>query len=326
MTSFIQTYSPKSAINNPSDIMTQEAYSNTLDRGLQSAIMRKFETPKAGMQFYREMSVDYPTITMGSFRSAGGYVPQSRDTDELAMVARGDGFTYVLQTFDYQQGISLEVKLQEIDDRGLTSGLQTDLADNVAKTIEAICAHPINTALGTSGSSVLADDGMYLVDSARPNANAAAGTWSNLESTSDISETSLFTAVLAAQQSTDENGNLFEADVKKVVIRPNERRDLWVVLNSQGKVGSSVNDANWASSFFNMDNVIVYPYMTTKQILYLLCDPKSMDNELLFVTRKPMETYTFQGDTPRVLKQMVYFSVGVGLGSPRKFIRGGAVS
>ena len=102
---------------------------------------------------------------------------------------------------------------------------------------------------------------------------------------------------------------------------------LWEIRNSNYRP----TDAFHVNNYFkdNKDatfDVVVYDYLTSSQIFYLLDDPKSDKNELYFFWRVQPEFATWIGDNPDVTKQRVRFAFGLGAGSPRCAWRGGIVS
>lgn len=325
MADFNKSASAKSPIAaNVSDIHVAEAFQAALARGLDKVWKREFETPMQGMQFFREESIKRESATYQTYRSMGGLVPQNRDADEIPYAARGDGFGFSVQTYNYRRGIAIEKTLTETDDVGVARGLQADLANNAKLTQEYALADVFNRCLGTSGAPFLCDDGMYLIDDGRPNAEPKAGTWKNLESTGAISETSLFTAQLAARQQKGEDGELYPTYIKKLIIRPNEEKTLWTLLKTDLKVGSSLNDKNF---FLGKFDYTVYDWLTAAVILYQMSDLKSEANELMFFWRVRPEFETWKdGSNPDITRQRVRMAFGIGCGSPRKSWRGGALA
>jgi len=315
--------------NSSSHLTTEEAFRAALDRGFDKVIERMGDQPWEGEQFVRFQKVDRDSGKVTSFRGLTGTVPLSRDGDEMQFVSKGLGFGYNWNTYTRRVAAGIERKAMEIDDIGYTKGMQKGLLEMHKRSVEYVIADYFNRATGQSGSQLLAADGMYPIDNARPNPNPDAPTWSNLEATAAISEDSLFAASLNASQQIDEDGNLFPQTIKKVVIRPGERGTMWTLLNSKGVLGSNYNNANWAAGFFDMKNVIVYDYLTTDSIFYWLCDPKDEDNELMIFKRKEPEIKTGWGllaSNPDVLGMRLRADWGLNLGDVRRSIRGGLVT
>jgi phage major head subunit gpT-like protein len=323
MADFNKTASAKSAIRaSGSDIHTSENFKLALARGLDMVWKRDFETPKQGMNLLFEDSIKQETASYQTFRTLGGVTPQNRDADEMEFITRADGFGFTVKTYNFRQAIAIERTLEEVDDVGVIRGLQADLAENGKMTIEYAIADMFNRGVNPSNAPVLADDGMYLIDTDRPNANPAAGTWSNQETASAITPTSLWTAQLNARQMTDENGRLYPQYIKKLVIRPDDEKTVQEILNSQLDPTNAMNTTN---TMYKKFEYIVYDYLTDACIYYLMDDPKSEKNEARFYwrVRPGFETWKEQ---PDVTNQRVRFAFGLGLGCPRKMFRGGEVS
>lgn len=312
-----------------SDVLTPESFPNALSRSFDERWKRTFAMPIEGEQFFKFTNQKVLTKTYQTWEVPNTVVPQNRDTDEMEHVGKGDGFSYEIPTYVFRQQANIEKTLEEVDDVGVAKGQQKQLVDNSKLTFQVAWADVFNRGIyidSNSRTSVLADDGGFLVDTDRNNPIAGAGTWSNREAAAVLSETSLFTASLAARLMTGPDGNLFITEIKKMVIPAAKEREMWVLLSSAGKLSSANNDRNWAASTFKMDDVIVYNRMTSSYIYYLLADPKSEDNELIHAWRVKPNVVTWKGDNPDVVKQRIRFAFGIGAGSMRKFLRGGVLS
>jgi len=306
-----------------SDINTQELFQASLARGLDKVFKRDFDTPRQGMRYVSEGSIKQEHAKFQTYRTIGGIVGQNRDADDIPFVTRADGFSFEVWTYNYRQGIKIERTLEEIDDVGVARGMQSDMAVNGHMTIEYALADLFNRGVNPASAPVLADDGMYLIDSARPNANPEAGTWSNMEAASAITPTSLWTAQLNARQMTDENGRLYPQYIKKLIIRPDDEKTVEEILGSDKNPLNAYNTVNTLHKAFPYE---VYDYLTDSCLYYLLGDTKSETNELRFYWRQRPDFKTWVGDNPDITQQRVRFAFGLGLGSPRKIWRGGEIS
>lgn len=325
MADFAKTASAKSTLSAAaSEIQTREAFPLALARGLDKVWKRMNDTPLQGEKYFRIESTKQEDAVYQTYRGMGGLVPMNRDADDIPYGSRGDGFGFTVNTYNYRKGIGVEKTLLETDNVGVARGLQADLVDNARLTLEYAMADIFNRALGTSGSQILCDDDMYLLDSDRPHADPAAGTWSNLEAASAITETSLFTAQLNARQQVGEDGELSPTYIKKIIIRPDDEKTLWTLLSSDKKVGTSLNDDNFFAGKYPYE---IYDWLTSALIFYQLADPKSDKNELMLFWRVRPEIKTWvDGSNPDVTRQRVRFAFGIGCGSPKASLRGGTVS
>lgn len=324
MADYNKTASAKAAIQaTGSDVHTSELFATSLQRGFEMVWKREFETPKQGMGLIGESSISRENGTYQTFRGLGGMTGQNRDTDDMEFVTRADGFGFEVNTYNYRQAIAIEKTLEEVDDVGVIRGMQSDLSENANMTIEYAIADVFNRGVNPSSAPVLCDDGMYLIDAARPNANPEAGTWSNEETASAITPSSLWTAQLNARQTTDENGRLYPRQIKKLVIRPEDEKTVKEIVDSQKDPTNAMNTTN---VLYRKYEYMVYDYLTDSAIYYLLDDPKSERNELRFYWRVKPSITTWQGDNPDVMNQRIRFAFGIACGSPRKVWRGGEVS
>jgi hypothetical protein len=323
------THSPKSGKNNyPSSNLTEDAYRELLDRGIDEVAKEVFAEPFQGEAFVRFENTKRDYGKKHSYRGYSGVVPMNSDSDTLPFASKGIGFDWDWQTYGFRVAIGMDRKAIEIDDVGFTKDGQRDMLEMHKRTVEYVIADHFNRAFGTSGAPRLSDDGCYYVSSARPNPNASAGTWSNLEATADLDEDTLFTASFNASQQVSPDGNLFPQKIKKMMIPPGWLKKMWTLLSTEKVLGSNHNDANWAAGAFSMEDVIVYDYLQTDAIFYWLADPKSQDNQLVLFKRVEPNVMTEWGmlGNPDVLNQRLRADWGLGLGSPRKSIRGGLLS
>jgi len=325
MADFAKTASAKSALAGAaSDIQTKEVFGLALARGLDKVWKRETDFPMQGERYFRQESTKREDVVYQTYRAMGGLVPMNRDADEIPYGTRGDGFGFTVNTYNFRKGIAVEKTLEEVDDVGVSRGLQADLVKGTKLTLEYAMADWFNRGLGTSGAPGLCDDGMYFIDSGRPHADPKAGTWSNLESSSAITETSLFTAQLNARNQVGEDGELSPTYIKKLIIRPDDEKTVWTLLKSDLKVGTSLNDKNFFMGKFDYE---VYDWLSAAVIYYQLADPKSDANELMLFWRvKPQLKTWVDGTNPDVLRQRVRLAFGLGCGSPKQAWRGGVVS
>lgn len=324
----LKTPSAKSTIPvSGSDTHVAEAFATALTRGFDKIWKRDFQTLKQGMQFFREEKTQFETQTFHTYRGISGNIPANRDADDIPFVTRGEGFGFNMTTHNFRQGIKIELTAAEVDNVGVTRGLQRDLVMAADRTIEHSLADIFNRGVDAASTPLLADDGLCLVDSGRPNANPEAGTWSNLETTSAITPDAIFQAQLNARATRGEDGELYPLMVKGIICRPQDSKTLWEIRNSNYRPTDAMNVNNYFKEAKDASfDIIVYDYMTSANIYYVLGSPKADDNELMFFWRVSPSLKTWVGDNPDVIQQRIRFSFGTALGSPRKMWRGGAVS
>ena len=309
----------------PSHLMTLEAFRVALDRGFDKVYKEMYAEPFQGQGFIREENVDLSFGKDKELLSYGGTLEQNRDADTIPFASKAIGFPTEWQTYTYRRAIGVEKSAIEQDRVGNLKDMQREMIDMSKRTKEYVIADHFNRAFGVSGAPRLAPDGMYYIDSSRPNPDSNGGLWSNLEATADLTEDTLFTAAYNARQQVDPMGNKYPQRIRKLMISPAWEQKMWKLLSTEKVLGSNYNDANWANGAFKMQDVIVYDYLETDAIFYWLCDPKSSDNKLVMKVRVRPEVQTGWGTMPNpdIMYQRIREDFGLALGDPRKSIRGG---
>lgn len=318
--------------NSSADVFTKEAIREAWDRGYDEIAKRLFAEPFDTEQFFRMKKVKAESGKVASLRELSGIIPMNRDADDIPKLTNGEGFTYDWCVQDYRGGVTVERKFIEDDTIGATDGLQAGLLKAFSRTVNFREADVLNRAgFGVDGASVplLADDGCTLIDEDRPNPSAEAGTWSNLEATSDFDEDAVYTANQNAARQVGENGWLYPQDIKKIVLPVSWTQSAWKTLTQEGVMVDNYDDNSWAASMFNFSKDVIFAkYLTTDAVFYLLADPKSEDNELFVLnhTNPTVNTGWGGAENPDLMYSRLRARFGVALGSPRKFIRGGLLS
>lgn len=312
----------------PSELMTLEAFRVALDRGFDKVFKEVYSEPWQGQGFIREEKVDISFGKDKELLGYGGVLEQNRDADTIPFANKAIGYPVEWQTYVYRRAIGVERSAIEQDRVGNLKDMQKEMVDMSKRTKEYVIADIFNRAFGVTGAPVLAPDGMYYIDSHRPNPDANGGLWSNLEATADLTEDTLFRAAYNARQQVDPLGNKYPQRIKKLMIPPAWEQKMWKLLSTEKVLGSNYNDANWASGVFKMQDVVVYDYLETDSIFYWLADPKSSDNKLVMKVRVKPSVETGWGPMPNpdIMYQRIREDFGIALGDPRKSIRGGLLA
>ena len=301
-------------------ILVKDNFGAVLQKGLDEVFKRRWEMPMQGDQYFRVRNTDHQTMKFQSHFGMG-LVAQNRDVDALPYDEKGLGFGYGITTNVFRGAIAVERELQELELYGSINDKQQELLRSATDTVELVMADVFNRAMGTAGAPFVCEDGMYLIDTARPNAYAPAGTWSNLEAPSAITPTSLYAATINFATNRDERDKLSPLTMRKIIVRPTDEKAIWEILKSDLRPTDSMNTANYFRGRFEYQ---VYNHLTSSYIFYWAGDPKGSDNELQFLwrVRPSIETWN---DGPDIVRQRVRFACGVGAGRPY-ILRGGVVS
>lgn len=303
-------------------IHISDNFAAVLQTGLDDVFKRTMARPSEGMAYVRNRKMNKLTDKFQSHFGLG-VVSQNSDTERLVYDEKGLGFGWELTSNIFRGAIAISRELKEDELYGTITDLQADLSESYKTTEELVIADAFNRCLGTAGAPFLCEDGMYLIDSDRPNAYKVAGTWSNLESASAITATSIYTATLNFAANKDERGYLAPLTLKKIVIRPTDEKALWEILKSDLRPTDAMNAANFMKGRFEYS---VYNYLTSAVVLYLAGDPKGKDNELIFGERMSPSIKTWEdGTNPDIIRQRIRGRFGLGCGRPTMW-RGGTVS
>jgi hypothetical protein len=312
------TASARSRTNPGAGIMDTSAWREMLALGLDDVLKKDMEFPIQGLQFFREKNVQRKTSNYQSVYGLG-LITQNDDAAELPVDEKGIGFDWSITNYIHRGSIAITRELQETEQYGTIGDMQSDLVGSCRQTVEYVCADVINRALGAAGAPFVCEDGMYLIDSARPNAYAPAGTWSNLEATAALTVDSIFTAALNFRKHRSKRGYLASQRLMKIIIRPDEEKTMFEISKSNKRPSDAMNAANWAEGM----DYMVYDYMTAGQVLFVSADPKSDKNQLCFEWRVTPSVHTWEDVD--VVKQRVRAAWGVGCGRPDTW-RGGALA
>lgn len=290
-----------------------ENFGAVLQSGLDEVYKREMAQPEEGMQFLRTRGMDKRNIKFQSHYGLGT-VGQNRDADVLPYDEKGLGFDWTLSANTYRGAIRIERELQEDEMYGTISDLQSELVKSLKHAKELVIADVFNRALGAAGAPFVCEDGMYLIDSARPNAYKPAGTWSNLDSTSAITANNIYQIQLNFAAHTDERGKLSPLKMNKMIVRPSDEKTVWEILRSDLRPTDAMNAKNFQYGRFEY---MVYNYLTAATAFYLAGDPKSSSNELLFGERSAAQLETWDdGNNPDIVNQRIRARFGIGCGRP----------
>jgi hypothetical protein len=302
-------------------ISTKEVYSTIISTGLDEVLRLDMQRPTEGGQFFYPVPMNKATM---KYQKTYGLGPakQNRDADALPVDQGGEGFSWELSVNTFRNSVIVERELLEDDLYGEIKKRQADLVESMRVCKELLMADVFNRALGTSGAPVLAEDSLYFLDDTRYNAYVPAGTWSNLESASAITPTSIYTAAIAFADTTDARGQRTPMTLKRIIIRATDEKTVWEILKSDLRPTDAMNAANfWKGRF----EYTVYNMLTAALIFYLAEDPKSQKNELVWGTRTAPNIEEVDTGNPDVIQHRIRARFGPGLGRPTVW-RGGTIS
>jgi phage major head subunit gpT-like protein len=193
--------------------------------------------------------------------------------------------------------------MMEDDQYNIMRQIPRMLGVSLRQTEETVATNVLNNGFD---SAFTGSDGQPLFSASHP--LVGGGTGSNTPSTaSDLSQTSLETAIIDIQDFRDDQGLRINVDAKKLVVPRSEYFNARKILQTQYAVGSADNDVNVLS---NMDLEIVDTNFLTDQDAWYLTT--NVTNGLKFFWRRKPELdrdNDFNTDNFKV-KTSCRFSVG----------------
>jgi len=254
-----------------------------------------------------------------------GTVPMNEDGDDFDFINFGLGWQYTKAVYQYRLAVKHTRHLSEVEGASGMATIQQEgqeLFDASERTMRFMYADFWNRAVDpASGAQCLSPDGMYLIDSGRPNPVEGVPNWSNLETTGDLGDDLFFNAEINAANQIAHNGDRLRTKIRKIRIPRSYSKAMWQLDKSMKDPNSAMNTANWAAGKFPYE---VHDEFDSNIILYELDTPASNNNpcEITWAVRPSAAPLTFED--PDIMGHRIRFRVGLNIdGDPRKMWRGG---
>lgn len=284
----------------------------------------KGEIESAQLLSYFRTGTQKKDIDVEKTRVRGNAVAgMNEDGDDIPMITWGQGWPYSWYVYPYRLGASHTRHYEEVDDLGDIAQEADELMDGGKRTILFAAADVFNRAVTPTDAAFLCYDGMFLIDSDRPNPVVGVPNWSNEESTGDITEDLLFTASQNALNSLAHNGDRLRLKISKVIIPDGYEQVMWKLNSTEGTVGNAMNDRNWAQGRFTYETNVDF---TGNTIFYQLGSPSSKDNGLQIRWAVTPNLADINYTDPDIAGKRLRFRFGVGCLDPRKMWRGGLLN
>jgi hypothetical protein len=308
-----------------SDMRSQSDLTNLINQYYDEDVMEQVGSVDSSqlMGFFREETQTNDVHVVKTRVKGNSVASVNEDGDDLPFINWGQGWDYNFYTLPYRVATKHQRRLTEVNNFGSISEEGDEMADAFKRTVYYQLADVFNRGILPTNAPFLCPDGMYLVDSDRPNPVVGVGAWSNEEATGAITEDMLFDAQLNGQLMRAHNGDLMPQTIKKILIPPAYDRVLWSLRESSGQVGTAMNDANWAKGRFNFETV---PEFTVNNIFFVMGDTKSKTNGLQFrwAIRPNIADINFVD--PDVMGKRLRARFGIGCLDPRATWRGARLS
>ena len=284
-----------------------EGFAALLTAGTDEVFKRGFEFPFEGEMFYSMQTTQKDTETFQSVVGLGD-IGQNRDADDLPSDEQALGFPHSITTYVFRGKTGHERRLIEDELYGQVRDNVREMMEGSRRTVEKIMADGVNRgdgATASTGAPFLCEDGNYWFDAGRNNPHPHGGTWSNVEATSAITPTSIFTAQLNFAKHVNERGERDQKNMVKCIVRPDEEVEVFEIKNSDLRPTDAMNAANFQFGRFEYST---YNLMTTKQIVYMA----EGRNEIRGYWRAKPSVVAYTDGNPDVLWQRVRFRCGIG--------------
>ena len=185
------SYTPAALTNSYSQtgLNTNEMFTAVTDDRMEWVKQRKLTMPMEGMKYWIQETTN-KLYVMHSWLESGAIVPQAKGTDFTPTMHLTPGFPNTLKPIEFKLGIKFDKLLIETDQFGVIEKHSEHLGQAVLDTCELYTAMPFNTTFAAT-VPMLCADGLRLIDTARPQEKASAGTWTNEETASGISMASI---------------------------------------------------------------------------------------------------------------------------------------
>lgn len=278
-----------------------DTWQGEVDKG---QIMGLFREESQKHDLYKVKMKDRPNLT----------IPLSRDLDDLRFASGTDGFSHEFRMYQYRLAVKAERRLLETDDVGAVTDRYDWLIEGADRTFKNAAMDVFARAVKPTNAPFLCPDGMYLIDSGRPNPSPLVPNWSNELADMDITNEALFAMVLAAKNQTSSNGEKLNLKIKKFLIPQAYEVVAWTLSNSSKIVNSVKNDANWSNGRFTFE---VFDDGPSAAIFAVLDDTKGKKNGLQFRWGEKPNLLDINFPNPDVIGKRIRFRFGIGSLDPR---------
>lgn len=220
-------------------------------------------------QAYSEYPVEYTALfdTNKSTRaweedvgtSGFGLAVQKGEGAPISYDSERQGFTTRYQHAVFALGFIITREMMEDDQYDVVGKRKAQgLAFSMRQTKEILGANVYNRAFS---GSYTGGDGVSLLSNAHP--NIKGGTWSNVLGTAaDLSEASLEQACIDIADFRNDAGLLIAARPESLIIPRQLIFEAKRILNSDGRVGTDLNDLNAIKTMGSIPKVVTNHYLT----------------------------------------------------------------
>lgn len=316
------TASAQTVTNSLPGIHLKENFAALLETNLDLVKRRVWNRALMGLKFFRGETTRKDHV-IRQYHYGMGLVPRNRDTESIPMDQSSLGFQNTITMVTYRLGVRFERATMDDDQYGVIGPKQAKFLECHNKTVEYTLADAVNGGFGTSGSAQFTcADGMYLFDSARNNPHPGVAQWSNLETASALTESSLWTMEQNFNSNLDERGHRAPLNMNRLIIPKALERKAIQLSRSAKTPEDALNSANQYEGL----KYDVWSYLSDTNMWVGFGGEggyQGEDNELVIIWRDKPDTVTYTAGNPDVVNQRMRSRWAVGCDRPYAF-RGNA--
>lgn len=263
---------------NPGYIDRHGVGADAMDKAMDKLRLRYNSTPLQGATLFRTVSnVSGGVYKEGEFGNKLRLPVASEDTDKLFFATPIKGFTKSFTIATFRLAVQVERSFPEDQVIPIATKLMSGLMNTGRLLLEYEMANVWNQA---TSSSYVGADGLCMASAVHPFERAAAGTYSNIESSVAFSAGAYATARKNMRKRKDEFGNPNPLFVSRLVIPADLETTAKTFLNSTLLPGGALNDANvWKDE----PELFVWDYITSTTAWGLVARVPAEDKSLVFV-------------------------------------------
>lgn len=288
-----------------------ETVANFLNAALDEAKAMYADVPVQGQKYFKVKNTNKNNIKSQEMLGIG-LAKVNSDAANLPVEKQIVGFDTTITSYVLRNAMAITRQALDDDRHGVLGDHARCLMQSAKKTLEYIFADAVNRGFGTTGLSLLCEDGMALFDTGRPNPRASAGTWTNEDATQTLTAARVAAVRTAFRQYTDGNGDLAPQQLEKVVVSPDLEDTIAEIVNTNLKVDTSLNNTNVVSG----TKYEVWDWLTTGKVVYVGDGENGLEAH---IRHNPSITSWNDGSNPDKMWSRVRLQIGTGCKRPGKF-------
>lgn len=235
------------------------------------------------------------------------------------------GYHTKITPVEYAGGITIQRRLLDTDRYDVIENMSKGLATAANRKMNKIAHEPFLNFDSTTYDFCVSEEGVALCSNSHltkaPNVSTSSG-FDNL-STLGFDATNLEALRIQSLGFRDDIGERIETNFDTIIHGTNLEAEVWEVLNSQGKTGDNLNDANFQKGRWKSICLPMLDDYDTND--WFIVDSSAMKDSLIWIDSVPLEFNSTTDFDTLIRKYADYFVVGWGFVDWR-FVIGSSVS